>query len=147
MDIVYTINTEGAGAVFAERAAAEESAQVWSALRESKTWGEFKAAMPPAEFATVLENMKLDDDEVDLESAFDPDEVPGHADGLFPTCLQAKALRWFPEELIARYGEAALSTHDGEFLDLPANIADEVAEALRLARPEWTVTRTDLYFR
>lgn len=43
MDIIYTTNTDGQGAVFADRTAAEEVAQIWAALRDSETWGEFKS--------------------------------------------------------------------------------------------------------
>lgn len=146
MDIVYTTNTDGAGAVFAERTAAEEVAQVWAALSDSKTWREFKAAMPPAEYATALENLELDEDEVDLDEAFDPGEIPGHTDGDYPTWLASKALDWFPKEVAAQFGSTVASTLNGDALEFPAERADEIAEALRLARPEWTVTKTDRFF-
>ncbi len=146
MHIVYTTNTDGQGAVFAERTAAEEVAQVWAALRDSQTWGEFKAAMPPVEYATVLEDLELEGDEVDLDEAFDPEEVPGHADGDYPTWLASRALDWFPEEVAAQFGSTGASVLNGDGLELPAEQADKIAEALRLARPGWTVTKTDLFF-
>lgn len=146
MDIIYTTNCEGRGVVFAERAQAEEVGQVWQALKHSGSWGEFKAAMPAAAYAEVLENLGLDDDEVDLAEAFDADSVPGYADGDYPMWLQSEALNWFPKEVAARFGDADASVLNGDFLELPAERAEEIAEALLVARPDWTVTRSDLYF-
>lgn len=146
MDIIYTTNTDGQGAVFADRGVAEDVAQVWAALRGSETWGEFKAAMPPAEYANVLENLELANEEVDLDEAFDPEEVPGYADGDYPAWLASRALDWFPEEVVAQFGSTGASILNGDALELPAERADEIAEALRQARPGWTVTRTDLFF-
>ena len=47
MDIVYRVGGDGYQcALFAERASAERVAQALSALRESKTWGEFRDRLP-----------------------------------------------------------------------------------------------------
>lgn len=145
MDIVYNINNEAQGAaVFAERSLAEEVAQIWQALRSATTWGEFKAAMPRVEYERLVESLELED-EVDPNAIFNASIVPGYDDGDYPTWLQAEALHWFPEELIDQYGGASSSTLNGPYLYLPAERADEIAEALRAARPDWTVTRTKLW--
>ena len=47
MDIVYRVGGDGYQcALFAQRENAERVAQAFTALRESKTWGEFRARLP-----------------------------------------------------------------------------------------------------
>ena len=102
-DILYTTKSE-AGAVFAERRLAEHVATIYDALRHSTTWREFAAAMPANEYARTLEYQGLEPDEVDLDAPFDPNTVGGYADGTYPTWLQAEAVKWFPQDLIDKYG-------------------------------------------
>ena len=52
---------------------------------------------------------------------------------------------WFPRELGAKYsGDGELSLHNGEFLVLPADRADEIAADL-VGRGH-TATRSELFF-
>src|SRR5208283_1509876 len=66
LDLVYT-PSEYFGVVFAERALARRAAQVWRAVQESTTWGEFRTAMPAADWEEVVN--RLDDD-------VPPDDTP-----------------------------------------------------------------------
>lgn len=56
MDIVYRIGGDGYQcALFAERDSAERVAQILAALRESTTWGDFRAKLPDGEWEEVLQ--------------------------------------------------------------------------------------------
>lgn len=95
--------------------------------------------MPLAEYATVLENLELDNDEVDLDEAFDPEEVPGHADGDYPTWLASRALDWFPEEVAAQFGSTGASILNGDIAlafirDYPNPVAASRMTVDRMAR-------------
>ena len=146
MDILYATNEAiGNRLVFAPREWAESVARIHQALQTATTWGEFKEALTDDEFEDVLDRNELDDDDIDLATPFDAEsDAPGYADGDYPDWLQQRGLEWFPKELIAKFGEPGLSMINGEFLDLPPNRADEIAEDLRAIGH--TVTRSDLYF-
>lgn len=143
MDLLYTVTETGA-VVFAERARAESVARLRAAFEQSSTWGELRSRLEPAELSEVLRNMDLQPVDVDPEAPFDPDDVPGYADGDYPEWLQQTMLQWFPAELIPTYGQRMDSVLNGEFLQLPAHVADEVADLLR--QRGHAVTRSDLRF-
>lgn len=122
MDIVYRVGGEAFEcALFAERSKAERVAQIWRALNESKTWGEFRRGLPEGEW----EDLPIDwnGEEPSDDDPFSYDDVPGAADGDYPEWLQKTQLEWFPEDLSEKYG-------------------GEVAEELR--KRGHTVERTDL---
>ena len=63
MDIVYRVGGDGYQcALFAERSSAERVAQIPTALRESTTWGEFRANLPADEWEDVLQDCFDEDD-------------------------------------------------------------------------------------
>lgn len=131
MDIVYRVGGDGYQcALFAERASAERVAQALSALRESKTWGEFRDRLPFGEWERELEYRF---EEVPGDDApFHRDMVPGYADGDYPEWLRRSALEWFPPDLIEKYAvPIEFSVFNGEALEIPANKADKIAAELR----------------
>jgi hypothetical protein len=142
MDIVYRMVVGGDGescVVFAPRAAAEHVAQIRNALYTARTWGEFRAKLPEDEWSKLQSQL---DDRADDER-FEPDDIPGYADGGYPEWLRQSQLQWFPEELIEKYdGEVGLTTLNGWVLDLPACHAEDIAEDLRAMGH--TVEETDL---
>lgn len=146
MDIVYRVGGDGYdGALFAERSAAERVAQILTALRESSTWGEFRAKLPDGEWEDYLQYCFEGDGPAD-DARFHRDMVPGYIDGDYPEWLRGSAVEWFPPGLIEKYGGSVDSTVlNGEALDLPAGAADEIAADLRAIGH--TVTRTDLDIR
>lgn len=144
MDILYTV-TETDAAVFAERDKAESVARIHAACEEALTWGEFRARLEPAEFAEVLDYMDMEAGEVDAAATFNADHLPGYEDGDYPEWLQSTMLEWFPKDLIAQFGSHEDSVFNGDFLELPAARADEIAEELR--HRGHTVTRSELSFR
>lgn len=93
MDIVYRVGGDGYDcALFAERSSAERVAQILTALRDSTTWGEFRAELPADEWEDVLQYC-FEEDEVPADDApFHRDMVPGYADGDYPEWLRGSAV-------------------------------------------------------
>ena len=143
MDIVYKeIDIAPDSVTFARRSDAEEVAQIWVALETAKTWGEFRAMLPEGEWEENLEDY-FEEGPPD-DKPFDSDAVPGHPDGDYPQWLRQTMLEWLPQELNGKYGEVRMSVLNGEYLDLPADKAEEIAADLRAMGH--TVTPTDVYF-
>jgi hypothetical protein len=131
LDIVYTPNSHF-GVLFAERHTAEYYGKIARAVSDSTTWGEFRNALPPDVWDDVLSNRG--DDEPDDDEPFPQEEFRyGYHDGWFiggwPT---EDELRWFPEDLIEKYGGSVdLTGPDYDQLYFPPGVADDIAEELR----------------
>jgi hypothetical protein len=129
MDIVYAPNFYF-GVLFAETSDAEHFGQIARAVRDSKTWGEFRAALPSGALFSLLENY-------DEESFKDDEPFPGGYeygdDGWFLGGWPGKSeLDWFPRDLIEKYGgEAEYSGPNYDNLRLPREAAEEIADELR----------------
>src|SRR5690348_4424211 len=90
---------------------------LFGALNSSRTWGEFKQAIPTDAYQEVVELMReqaeeeLEDSkeladgwEPDAEAAFDAEEIPGFADGDWPQWPALQALEWVPLSIQRNYG-------------------------------------------
>ena len=150
MDFVYRI-IEGsygpANVVFAARGRAEYVAHIWKALQESKTWGELRRNLPEGEWEDYFQP-HFDDREEEVPAddyLFGSGDAPGQEDGDYPAWLAQEQLDWFPKELIEKYGgDAGTSVLNGEFLELPPDKAEQIADDLRAMGH--TVESTDLEF-
>lgn len=131
MDIVFTVNSyvEEPSALFVVREKARTVASIWRALNRSSSWGEFRRAMPAADWQNITEHY----DEIPADDAnFSPSEVPGFDDGYFPGGWPAEdALDWFPKDLIEKYDGWTEVTPNGLNLHLPAESVEAIAEDLR----------------
>lgn len=146
MDIVYRVGGDGYDCVlFAERSAAERVAEILDALRSSSTWGQFRANLPYGEWEDTLQYCFDGDGPAD-DAPFHRDMVPGYADGDYPEWLRGSAAEWFPPSLIEKYGGwVETSVLNGDALELPAHLAEEIADDLRAMGHR--VERTDLDIR
>ena len=133
MDIVYRIGGDGFdSALFAERSKANYVARIRDALYRSSTWGHFRTKLPDGEWKLRVDEMLVDPDFSTDDQPFIADDIPGHADGDYPECLRQSQLDWFPRDLIDRYrGEVTPTRLNGWVLDLPANVAEDIAQDLR----------------
>ena len=145
-NIVYRVGGDGFdGALFAGSDEAEYVGQIRQALYNSNTWGEFRRQLPAGEWEQNLaEKFEFREDPIPADDEpFAADCVPGHADGDYPEWLQQNVLEWFPEELIEKDGgRVHNSIFNGEFLELPGDKAEAIADELRVRG--YTVERTDL---
>ena len=135
MDLVYSVDDEGSNVVFAERDKAMYVDQLCDALG-SRTWGEFRASLPPGGWEEFLEKFGGEYDADDnLVDTFPTGSEPFNNDYQqtgYPEWLANTELDWFPEDLIEKYGgcvEHSMASDDS--LYLPAAKADEIAADLR----------------
>ena len=140
---MYRVGGDGfEGVLFAERDEAEYIAAIRAAMRESKTWGEFRAKLPDGEWENYFQEY-FEGSGTTYEQSFSHDCAPGAADGDYPKWLLQAQLEWFPEELIEKYGGSLRRTIlNGDALELPADKAKEMAADLRAMGHE--VEETDL---
>lgn len=146
MDIVYRVGGDGFQcALFAERDSAKRVAQILTALRESTTWGEFRAKLPEDEWDCFLQ-CRFDKGPPPDDARFHRDMVPGYADGDYPEWLRSSVLEWFPVSLIEKHsGTVDSSVLNGDALELPAGEAEAIAADLRAMGHR--VERSNLDFR
>ena len=129
MDLVYNRSSDlDELVVFAERELAEVVSTIRVALRTARTWGEFAQSLPEGEWAEVLERLE---EVPDPAAPFDADEVPGHADGDYPTWLAARMVDILPAEVVTKYGARIDSVLNGEAIELPWAQAEDIAANLR----------------
>jgi hypothetical protein len=111
---------------------------------ESSTWGEFRAAVGEALFATMF----ADHEPADLPVAgdeFNAEQVPGFSDGDFPPWLAPDMDRWIPRDLLSDFGRRTVTAVNGSFWQIPEGRAEAMAEALR-GRGYVVERREDLRF-
>lgn len=129
MDIVYNISETGA-AVFAERTKAEHVGRIHRTFASAGTWSEVRAGLGEDAFAELLEYVDPDDHEVGDAAAFSTGQVPAYCDGDYPEWLQQTMLEWMPREIVTQFSTEA-SVLNGDFLEIPASAAEDVASRLR----------------
>jgi hypothetical protein len=115
--------------------------------RESKTWGDLRRNLPDGEWEDSFQ-VYFEDREEEIpadDELFDAEDAPGYAEGDYPAWLAQEQLDWFPKELIEKYGgDVGNSVLNGEFLELPADKAEQIADDLRAMGH--AVEPTDLEF-
>ena len=136
--------------VFMPRPVADRLIAVRGAVNTSRTWGEFKQAMPAGSYQHVVELMREDssDDEEfpdhwepGAEMGFDAEQIPGFADGDWPEWPAQEALEWVPAAIQRRFGVEAASILSGDYLELA--IEQESAIVAAFAEQGYTCTRDD----
>jgi hypothetical protein len=99
------------------------------ALEISTTWGEFLASVGgDGEIWTYL-NGCYDDGLPPAEESFDPDELPGLAEGDWPTFPKQAMLDWLPDSVL-KLGTIKTGAFGGSFLHIEEHLADDVIKVL-----------------
>ena len=132
--VLYWQNSRS-GLLLAKPETALQVSAIHKAIESSKTWGQFRKALPADALMEVEEMMSEEDACADTDP-FDSDQLPGFSDGDWPTWICQSILDELPSEIIAEFGEVQDSTLNGPFLQLNASI-DVIAP--RLVSLGWTV--------
>jgi hypothetical protein len=125
--------------VYACKSEATELDRIYAAIRDSKTWGEFRAAMPRDEYSEIIRRRFDDEGEPRPRSRdrFEPEAVPGYFDGDYPRWIQACMDSSLPEDVIRDFGRSSSTRLNGEYLELAP--CDRLAINRRLRRHGYRV--------
>lgn len=144
--LLYRTVEHNSGLVFAAEDRAKLIARMHGAIESSKTWAEFRKAMPRKEYSAIVQGFD-DEGEPRPKGAdeFSGEHVPGWSDGDYPPWLQAEMGRLLPQWVLRRFGTLESSVHNGDFWMLPPENADEIVAALQALG--WRVQHApDLHF-
>lgn len=122
-----------------------EVARIDQALSHSRTWGEFRAAMEPAEYERPV-SLTCDDEERERpapETPFRAEELPGYCDGDYPPWLQQEVDDVLPWEVIERFAEHEPTCINGWYVRFDPDDLPAITEMLAAMRID-VVVRHDL---
>lgn len=130
--LLYLISPYNNGAVFAEPKRAKLVDRINSAIESSKTWGEFRKAMPPAEYSEIVRKYDEDGEKRPRSGdAFDAEQLPGFSDGDYPPWLQREMETILPRSFFNKFGES-VSTSNGDYWMIPETNLASACAALEL---------------
>jgi hypothetical protein len=120
--------------IFMPRKAAEDQIQLWRALENADTWGEFLAQIP-ANWRQYMNDVVVDlqddwENDDPEDQPFDPSDIPGYEDGDWLSPPTQVALDWMPAEIQERLGKVGTSMTGGDHLELDPEREVEIISAL-----------------
>ena len=134
--LFYRASPANGGLVFATPARAEAISQIHNALENSKTWGEFRRAMPEGEYRSfAAQTYSQDPDEPeaipDDDEVFDCGRIPEYNDGDYPPWLQPEMDLLLPEDLLDSYADVTTTAFNGSYFHIEQDREREFVEQLR----------------
>lgn len=115
--LVYRVAGHNGGLVFAEKGRATWVHRIHAALADARTWGELQRLMPGDAYNEVMLSLdEIGEPPPSNSEPFNPEQVPGWSDGDYPPWLQAEMLRWFPSDLISKFGRRLETSLNGHFV-------------------------------
>lgn len=145
--LFYRVSPANHGVVFATPERALETDRIRGAIAGSRTWGEFRAAMPEDDYELIAALLfDLDDlDRPDDDEPFVPERVPGYVDGDYPPWLQKEMESVLPWEVVERFGKRLQTAINGIYLHIDEEYRARVVATLMRAGYR-VVRREDLEF-
>lgn len=130
--LLYRVVPHNGGAVFAEPARARHVARIHQAINQSRTWGEFRVAMAPADYSEVVRSAFDEQGERRARSTdrFDGESVPGWTDGIYPSWLQPEMDWLLPEAVLRQFGKRQDTWGNGSFWMIPEENLGGMCDAL-----------------
>jgi hypothetical protein len=136
--LLYRIAAHNGGLVLATEDRARCVARIHEAIRTSRTWADFRHAMPRREYSTVL---RILDEQCEPRpkggDAFSGEMLPGWTDGDYPPWLQAEMSTLIPNAILTRFGKRKVTHHNGSFWWIPPEATGAICAELSAAG--WTV--------
>jgi hypothetical protein len=139
--LLYRVAELNGGVVFARADRAMFIAKLHRGLNRARTWGEFRKAIPPAEYSQLMRENFDEQGEKRPRSSdpFSGEEIGGWCDGDYPPWLQQEMEQLAPDALwddVATHEETQLN---GSFLMIPEKNLKAACKALRDLG--WTLKR------
>lgn len=130
--LVCRVVPHNGGVVFATPERAEMIARLHDAIASSATWGEFRRAVPPAEYSKIVRGF---DDAGEPRprgtDSFDAEEIAGWCDGDYPPWLQKEMGDVLPASVLQRFGRLEVTHVNGRFWMVPSENLAAMCDALR----------------
>jgi len=141
--LFYRVSPANRGLVFAKPERAIEISQLHCAIARSRTWGEFRAAMPAGDYELIAAQLfDLDDlDRPDDDEPFVPERVPGYVDGDYPPWLQQEMESVLPRKVVERFGKRLQTAINGIYLHIDEE--DRARVVATLMRDGYRVVRRE----
>ena len=129
--LLYRVAPPNGGLVFAREDRARQVAWVHEAIKTSKTWTEFRRAIPRTEYLRVLHSIDQQGSTRPMgRDEFTGELLPGWSDGDYPTWLQPEMTHFIPEEVLERFGQLKSTPVNGSFWWIPPQAADLMCREL-----------------
>ncbi|MBK9968769.1 MAG: hypothetical protein IPP07_29470 [Holophagales bacterium] len=122
--LYWRVSPANEGLVFATPERAEEVDALYRAITTSRTWGAFRAAMPPEEYEQIVSIVfdEAGEERPEPGTPFDSSVVPGYCDGDYPPWLQTEMEEVLPQKVIDRYGRWVETSINGWYVHLEASL-------------------------
>lgn len=120
--LLYRVVPHNGGVVFAKPDRATFIAKIHSAIDSSKTWGQFRSAMPRKEYSKIVRG--FDDEGESRPKSADPfsgECVRGWSDGDYPPWLQKEMDYILPASVLEQFGKRKSTFVNGDFWLIPEN--------------------------
>jgi len=133
--LMYKIDqNSGEDIIYATPERAVFHSRVRHALEESRTWADFRRAMPRKEYSRLLREL-FDKNDVPRPGgldAFDMDQIPGTDDASYPGWLLQEMLKGvLPADILEKYGNYGESFASGSCVWILSKDLDEVNAELK----------------
>lgn len=126
--LLYRTVGHNGGLVFATEDRARRVARIHGAIRTSRTWADFRRAMPRREYSEILRYFHEQGEPRPKGSDdFSGEMLPGWSDGDFPPWLQPEMSQLIPVAVLERFGKRLSTPVNGSYWSIPP----EAAESMR----------------
>jgi hypothetical protein len=129
--LLYRTADHNDALVFATEDRARLVARMHAAICSSKTWADFRRAMPRKEYSAIV---RYFDDVGERRpkgaDEFSDEQVPGWSEGDFPPWLQPEMSCLLPQSVLRQFGTLESTVHNGSFWRLPPEAAQAISAEL-----------------
>ncbi len=107
-------------------------AKIHAAIRSSKTWGQFRSAIPRKEYSVIIHSAFDDQGTARPKSTapFSEESVAGWSDGDYPAWLQSEMEGILPRSVLEQFGKRETTFLNGSFWLIPEKNLVGVCAAL-----------------
>ena len=127
--LLYRIEPHNRGVVFAEPERARLIAKIHDAISNSRTWKEFRDAVPKEEYRAIISSFD-EGEKPRVSDEFSGEAVPGWNDGDYPPWLQQEMDKVMPREVLEKFGTRTPTAINGNFWHIPKGNLDAICANL-----------------
>ena len=131
--LLYRVVPHNGGVVFAEPERAEFVASLHRAIEKSRTWGQFRKAVPAAEYSDIVRRSFDDMGEPRPRSSdpFHGEQIAGWSDGDYPPWLQSEMDLLLPKDVLEDHGDREDTFLNGSFWMIPSENLEAICADLK----------------